>query len=76
MFAHRDIYVCMYVVLNRKVIQNTELCIALCSVLGVLIVGHELMRSESHIVVCKCVYTRGSHLESHACGSYVVLSRL
>lgn len=74
MCAHRDI--CIYVLLNRKVIQNTELCIALCIVLGMLIVGHELMRSESYIVVCKCVYTRRSHLESHACGSYVVLSRL
>lgn len=40
----------MYVqyVSNRKVVPNTELCIALCSVLGMLIVGHELMRSESH----------------------------
>lgn len=81
-FACRDM--CMHVFYEQKVI-NTELCIALRNVLCMLIMRHELMRAESHIAVCcsymsLCVYVcvrgGGSHLESHACGSCIVLCRL
>lgn len=80
---HAGICACMFF-MNRKV-KNTELCIALRNVLCMLIMRHELMRAESHIAVCcsymsLCVYVcvrgGGSHLESHACGSCIVLCRL
>lgn len=51
---HAGICACMFVFFNRKV-KNTELCIALRNVLCMLIIRHELMRTESHIVVC-CSY--------------------
>lgn len=74
-----------HVLLTIKGVQNAELCIAgSYYVFCLFIIRQELMRTESHITrhtsltasVCVCVCARGSHLESHACGSCIVLCRL
>lgn len=67
--------------------QGFKMLNSAATVLIMLIMRHELMRTESRVIMrycvlrcvrvclCVCLSPRGSHLQSHACGSCIVRCR-